>query len=305
MKTAIIDADSFIYIVAWRHKETIDPKLVLKELDDLMVQVIENTEATHYLGVFSPKKTFRNALTDTYKANRPPTPEWVTKWKQTIIDYCISEYGFVVAEDHEADDVLSIMQGDDVVLCHIDKDINQVPGDHYNYKHAWSDDEQVKKGAFYNVSKTAAEYNFWYQVLAGDSTDGIKGARKIGPVNAAKILATVPVKTADRYTFFNDMRLSLEQIATETYEQVVKETFKTQNGEFWQEDYEITVSLIRLLRPTPELVEKYRLLIQQVKFEDDKDLVGDLLNYDRSTEVSANNQRPYEGDVLPPAVDLS
>jgi len=281
-RIAVIDADSFIYIAAWNHKETTEKSLVLATINEMMVEMIQNTKATHYIGVFTPSKTFRNRITETYKAKRPPTPDWVTKWKQTIIDYCVSEYGFVVAEDHEADDVLSIMRGPEMVLCHIDKDINQVPGEHYDYK----------KKVLYTVDDTAAEYNFWYQVLVGDTTDNIKGAWKIGPVNAAKILSepnftdkTSPDWKEDAYKF------------------VVKETFKLKNGDTWEEDYKETVSLIRLLQPTPELTEKYRLHIQQVGIEAETDLVGDILNHDN--RVSTDTERSHEGDILCPPVDIS
>lgn len=272
-KTAIIDADSFIYIAAWNNRETEDFTFVAQAINDMMVEMIQNTKATHYLGVFTPKKTFRNDLVETYKANRPPTPEWVTRWKQQIIDYCVKEYGFVVAAEHEADDVLSIMQGPDVILCHIDKDINQVPGEHYDYK----------KKTIYEVDESTAEYNFWYQVLVGDSVDNIKGAWKVGPVNAAKILSANPGD----------------------YSAAVRDTFKKKNGEDWITDYNDTIALIRLLEPDAEcgeLREFYKQHIQKVEREVEVDLVESILNHDRVLE---DPKRSHESDVLRPPADIS
>ena len=67
------------------------------------------------------------------------------------------------------------------VLCHIDKDLNQAVGKHYNYNTQES----------YEVDQEEADYWFYSQVLEGDSVDGIKGCPKVGKVKAQKILAAV------------------------------------------------------------------------------------------------------------------
>jgi 5'-3' exonuclease len=291
--TALIDADSIIYIVAWKNKDTEDPQLVKHQVNEFMTDLIKFTGADSYLGVFSPKKTFRNSITDDYKANRPPSPDWVVKWKKTIMDYCIEEYGFVIAEDHEADDVLSIMQGGEVIHCHIDKDLYQIPGYHYDYRKQSAENfnpEEYKKF----VTPQDAMRNFWKQVLVGDTSDNVKGAWKIGPVKAEKILSEVNVT--------DPFKLELLDWYDDAYKFVTKEAFKKQNGETWLEDYEKAVSLIRLLPPTPELVEKYRLNIQKVKIEQEQDLVEDILNHGRVLE---STERPHEDDLLRLASNLS
>lgn len=272
-KTAIIDADSIIYIVAWNNRDVEDERLIMSNINEFMVGLMMAVKADSYLGVFSPKTTFRNRVTEDYKANRPPAKEWITKWKQLIIDYCIKQYGFVVAEDMEADDVLSVMRGEDVVLCHIDKDLNQIPGEHYNYS----------KKTFYAVDDTAATYNFWYQVLVGDTTDNVKGAWRIGPVSAAKLLSQNPLD----------------------YEGVVSRTFKLKNGEMWEEDLRKAVSLIRLLQPAPALIEEYKRHIQKVGIDTETDLVEDILNDAELHRVSEGSERSLESDILCPPADIS
>ncbi len=66
----------------------------------------------------------------------------------------------------------------DWVLCHIDKDLNQAQGAHYNY---------TKLNA-YQVSQEEADYMFYLQTLTGDTSDGYKGCPGIGPKKAEKIL---------------------------------------------------------------------------------------------------------------------
>ncbi len=46
-----------------------------------------------------------------------------------------------------------------------------------------------KKELLFKVNKQEAEYNLWYQVLIGDTTDHIGGCKGIGKVKANKILA--------------------------------------------------------------------------------------------------------------------
>ena len=86
----------------------------------------------------------------------------------------------------EADDVVSIWSYEareaeqDFVIAHIDKDINQVPGNHYNYN--------SKK--IYFVDDEVADMNFCTQLLIGDSGDDIpKVKRGFGIKTAQKALA--------------------------------------------------------------------------------------------------------------------
>ena len=86
----------------------------------------------------------------------------------------------------EADDVVSIWSYEareaeqDFVIAHIDKDINQVPGNHYNYN-----SKQI-----YFVDDEVADMNFCTQLLIGDNGDDIpKVKRGYGIKTAQKALA--------------------------------------------------------------------------------------------------------------------
>ena len=61
----------------------------------------------------------------------------------------------------EADDQVTIEYLEDPAnrcIVSIDKDLDQIPGNHYNYR----------KDLFYEVSEAEAAYNFWVPVLTGD-----------------------------------------------------------------------------------------------------------------------------------------
>lgn len=65
-----------------------------------------------------------------------------------------------------------------VIICSTDKDLNNTPGWHYNFKEGrkyWIDEDQAIK-------------NFYLQLLTGDKTDNIIGIPGIGPVKAEQIL---------------------------------------------------------------------------------------------------------------------
>lgn len=93
---------------------------------------------------------------------------------QEIRNYLTSQWGASVIHNREADDEVSIraweMRRDgkdrEYVIATIDKDLDQVPGMHYDYmKHVFTD-----------ISEDDAELFFWQQAVSGDDTDNIGGA---------------------------------------------------------------------------------------------------------------------------------
>jgi hypothetical protein len=118
-----------------------------------------------------------------YKGNRKETPKPVHY--QAVRDYLVDSWGAVVVEGKEADDEVSIRawkeyrdNNDDYVVATIDKDLDQIPGWHLDYKkHAW-----------YDVDALDGELFFYAQVLAGDATDNIQGCYRIGIGKAKKLV---------------------------------------------------------------------------------------------------------------------
>ncbi len=102
---------------------------------------------------------------------------------QALRDHLVNSWGFEVVKGIEADDAVGIaayaVSEDESIMVHIDKDLNQFRGWHYNYR------KQQK----YYVSEFEGLVAFYTQILTGDRIDNILGLKGIGPVKAKKILA--------------------------------------------------------------------------------------------------------------------
>jgi len=137
------------------------------------------------------ENNFRYKIYPEYKANRLklPRPTYLELCKQHLV----KNWGAIQSDGCEADDLIGIDQTNnlanevDTVIVSIDKDLDQIEGWHYSPEIVHIS-VVVKPGRRYVVSPNQALRFFYYQLLVGDSTDGIKGARGIGPKKAEKIL---------------------------------------------------------------------------------------------------------------------
>lgn len=194
---ALIDADSIVYKYASIYQDTViwdddeDNPIITTEIDLVKAksemhlfikEILAHTKTTSSILVLSPKRTFRYDVAANYKGNRkaPKVPlEMLEPLRQELLNM-----GALLFDNVEADDVCvtrMYKEPDTYVLCHIDKDLNQAPGKHYNYN------TQEK----YTIDQESADYWFYSQILEGDSVDGIKGCPGIGKIRTAKILGAV------------------------------------------------------------------------------------------------------------------
>lgn len=103
---------------------------------------------------------------------------------QAIRDYLTDTWGARVINGREADDELGIeaaklrKRGESYIIATIDKDLDQIPGEHYDYA----------RHIGYRVSSADAEKWFWQQALSGDPTDSVPGCWKIGKMRAASLV---------------------------------------------------------------------------------------------------------------------
>lgn len=117
-----------------------------------------------------------------YKGNRDPTH--VPVHYQAIRDHLTGPWGARVIHNREADDECSILawqarrDGKPYAVATIDKDLDQIPGTHYDYR--------LKQ--WYEVSESEAERWLWVQIVAGDSGDNIGGVPGYGKVKAEKFI---------------------------------------------------------------------------------------------------------------------
>lgn len=134
----------------------------------------------------SGEHNYRQDLYPEYKANRKDAEKPIHF--DAIHNYLIRKWKACVVEDIEADDVLGIEQmavfendmntGRETVIATIDKDLDNIPGWHYNFM-------SMER---YWVTPDDAMLNFYRQILVGDGVDNIKGLWKVGKVTAQKIL---------------------------------------------------------------------------------------------------------------------
>lgn len=150
--------------------------------------VIDRSGATDYkLYLTDGTHNFRKEIDLAYKANRK---DFVRPVHYDLIrEVMINDYGAIVCDRYEADDALAIegwaawnLERGDVLLCSIDKDLDQVPGYHYRWE------THNKLGGFYWLSEEDARRNYWTSVLTGDLADNIVGLHRIGPKRAGSIL---------------------------------------------------------------------------------------------------------------------
>ena len=114
---------------------------------------------------------YKSAKTQPYKAGRAAKPSILPFLKQ----YLINVKGATVAVGYEADDMLGIYQTEDTIAIHCDKDINQIPGKHFN---TMRDTHWVASdpGKLFGDKDTASGHGlaiFYAQLLCGDKTDNI------------------------------------------------------------------------------------------------------------------------------------
>ena len=195
MRELLIDADIFVYKatrlsereINWEgdswtlHSDMAEVKTII---DDQIWKIIEKTKKGSVLPkvtlCFSDRKNFRKVVNPDYKSNRKGGRKPMCF--SNAIDYCKSEYNCISYDWLEADDVMGIMSTEpskeSTIIVSEDKDLLTIPGLHWDFK-----EEKIFKW-----SKDQADYQFFYQVLVGDTVDNYKGCQGIGPISAEKIL---------------------------------------------------------------------------------------------------------------------
>ena len=190
---AIIDGDVVVYSCGFASdaaakREGIEHEPLaycLNGVKEMIKSVVTSAGCDDHIIVLSGATNHRLEVYPEYKANRDPSHR--PYWYNEIKEYLENTLGAVKSDPgDEADDELGILHGEmprNSVICTIDKDLDQVPGLHYN----WS---AKRKGmGVYVVSPEEADFTFYSQVLTGDSTDNIPGLfRSTGKKATAKIM---------------------------------------------------------------------------------------------------------------------
>lgn len=184
---ALFDADSLVYAIGFS-SEGIEEPLAKWRMDEAVNTILQDLGAETYEGWLTGKGNYRNdlAVTAPYKGQRvAPKPEHYA----ALRSHLQKKWKFHMTEGIEADDAVAIaayaVPEDKTVMVHIDKDLNQLRGWHYNYR----------KKEKYHVTEEEGLKAFYTQILTGDRIDNIIGIKGIGPVKAQRILEKCKTET--------------------------------------------------------------------------------------------------------------
>lgn len=182
----LVDGDPFCYRAAFSCQgepleeaiEKIDG-LLDQALFDVAYRLCPTEENTQVFLTGSGNFRYDIAVSYPYKGNRKSgeKPEHL----QGLRDHLVDNWGAVISEEEEADDLIGIAAtdyGPQAVVVSVDKDMLQLPCQHYN----------PNKQEVSEVSEEEGLKFFYTQVLTGDRVDNIMGLYRVGPVKASKLL---------------------------------------------------------------------------------------------------------------------
>jgi 5'-3' exonuclease len=155
----------------------------LRLVSNLIDKIQRATSAEAVKVFFSDEKNFRDkiATIKSYKGNRtgkkPLHFDKIVKYIHSKYD---TKFPFPHMRDIEADDKMGVYSStySDIVICTIDKDLDMIPGWHYNWR----------KDKLYETTEEESLKIFYTQLLTGDPVDNIQGIPGVGKKKAEAIL---------------------------------------------------------------------------------------------------------------------
>ena len=199
----LVDADSLIFASCYKKREHKDDERFYTDIEDSkakfdeqfmsIVNKLEDMYNVERVITFSGSKgNFRKLITPVYKANRKKQelPPLLDEMHQFVKDEYNSVWGFGI----ETDDIvarywkeLSNKVGrNNVMIVSIDKDYKQFPALIYNYHY--------KHKEVLDISEEEASYNFYEQMIIGDTADNVNYFKGKGKKYAEKYLADCNTK---------------------------------------------------------------------------------------------------------------
>ncbi len=191
----LIDADSLIFASCYRKRETPDDELYYTNIEDsrakfdeqfmAIVNHLEDKYPIDKVLTFSGSKgNFRKLITPKYKANRKKQelPPLLDEMHQFVKEQYDSIWGYGI----ETDDMVARywkqisddIGRDEVMIVSIDKDYKQFPCLMYNYHY--------KHKEILDISEEEAMYNFYEQMIVGDTADNVNYFKGKGKKYAEK-----------------------------------------------------------------------------------------------------------------------
>jgi 5'-3' exonuclease len=184
-KIILIDADSLQYIGS--NCEEVEQ--AYDKVDNAISNIVSTSGASHYMVLIEKpyNNNFRKKIVSSYKIGRKGKP--LPNFYNEIKEYITLNWGGYGLGGYETDDVIislwSKIKNDypftEVLVASMDKDLRQYPITFF-------DTYYNRFGEVTEVSESDANYNLWKQVIMGDSTDSISGAKGKGLKKAESVL---------------------------------------------------------------------------------------------------------------------
>ena len=187
----ILDADSMLFLCCYEEPFIRYAKRK-KNLERRMTEVMRELDAETLICLIKGKGNFRIDMNVGYKDNRKAPTEEAEALRVRVKELAdwAAEAIATPSDGGEADDYAGIVaydmieQGQRPIIAHIDKDLDQLYGYHYNFN----------KKEVYFVEPEDGYRMLMKQCLMGDKTDNIQGLPKYGPVKVSKLLDNAPVE---------------------------------------------------------------------------------------------------------------
>ena len=185
---ALLDSDLIAYRIGFACKdesETHAKYSLNNYVADILVRGVDKAYTDCFVDEWKLYLTGGNnyrmniAVTAPYKGNRiAPKPKHLA----ALREHLVKEWGAVIVEGIEADDAVAThatqLGYNNAVIASVDKDLDQIPGWHYNFV----------KDIAYHITPEEGMYKFYKQILTGDTADNIIGLKGVGPIKADKLL---------------------------------------------------------------------------------------------------------------------
>jgi len=184
-KIIIIDADSLAYIGS--NCEEVEQ--AYDKVDTAISNIVSTSGASHYMVLIEKpyNNNFRKKIVSSYKIGRKGKP--LPNFYNEIKEYITLNWGGYGLGGYETDDVIISMWKKckeeypftEVLIASMDKDLRQFPITIF-------DTYYTRFGEVTEISESDANYNFWRQMIQGDSTDSISGVKGKGLKKAESAL---------------------------------------------------------------------------------------------------------------------
>jgi len=198
-KLVLVDGSSYLYrafhALPPLTSSSGEPTGAVHGVLNMLNKLAREQDTEHFAVVFdAPGKTFRDALFEQYKANRPPMPDELRAQVEPILQAVVAMgLPLLRIDGVEADDVIGTLcrkaadSDMEVIVSTGDKDMAQLVDERVTLVNTMTGSVLDREGVKQKFD-VYPEQIIDYLALVGDSSDNIPGVPKVGPKTAAKWL---------------------------------------------------------------------------------------------------------------------